>query len=67
MFLSLLSDSRERTNLLMALDDLLAFHLSCSSNNLSDFLSSQSLFCVRKAKANLNALMENHGKRSICQ
>lgn len=67
MFLSLLSDSRERANLLIALDDLLAFHLSCSSNNLSDFLSSESLFCVMKSKANLNALMEDHGKRSICQ
>lgn len=44
MFLSLLSDSREMANLLTALDDLLAFRLSCSSNNLSDFLSSQSPF-----------------------
>lgn len=67
MFLSHLSDSHEMANLLTALDGLLAFRLSCSSNNLSDFLSGHSPFCVMVTKANLNALMEDHGKRSICQ
>lgn len=66
MFLSL-SDSHEMAHLLTALDDLLAFRLSCSSNNLSGFLISHLPFYVMETVANLNALMEDHGKRSICQ
>lgn len=65
--LSLSSNSHEMADLLTSLHDLLAFCLFCSSNNLSGFLSSHSPFCVMEAKANLNALMEDHGKRSICQ
>lgn len=66
MFLSL-SDSHEMANLLTAVDDLLACCLSCSSNNISGFLISHLPFSVMETKANLNALMEDHGKRSICQ